>query len=84
MHGLLQFEVAKLIEWGVSHNDALLAATKWAAECIRMEDKVGTLEPGKLADVISVAGNPLEEITALERVSLVVKGGKRYEGLSGV
>ena len=84
MHGLLPFEVAKLLDWGASSTDALLAATKWAAECIRMEDKIGTLEPGKLADVISVDGNPLEEITALERVKLIVKDGKRYERLSEV
>lgn len=82
MHGLLWFEVVKLTEWGVSNSDALQAATLWAAECCRMEDKIGTLQEGKLADVISVAGNPLEEITALENVSMVVKGGKVYEGLT--
>ena len=82
MHGLLWFEVVKLTEWGVSNSDALQAATLWAAECCLMEDKVGTLQEGKLADVISVAGNPLEEITALENVSMVVKGGKVYEGLT--
>jgi imidazolonepropionase-like amidohydrolase len=82
MHGLLWFEVVKLTEWGVSNSDALQAATLWAAECCRLEDTVGTLEEGKLADVISVAGNPLEEITALENVSMVVKGGKVYEGLT--
>jgi imidazolonepropionase-like amidohydrolase len=82
MHGLLWFEVVKLTEWGVSNSDALQAATLWAAECCRMEDRIGTLQEGKLADVISVAGNPLEEITALEHISMVVKGGKVYEGLT--
>ncbi|MEA2582426.1 MAG: hypothetical protein QOF33_511 [Thermomicrobiales bacterium] len=84
MHGLLPFEVAKLVDWGASNADALLAATRWAAECCRMEDRIGTIEPGKFADLIAVEGNPLEEIGALERVRLVVKAGKRYEGLSEV
>lgn len=84
MHGLLPFEAAKLTEWGASTTDALLAVTRWAAECIRMDDRIGTLQPGKRADVLAVKGNPLEDITALEHVNLIVKGGKRYEGLSAV
>jgi imidazolonepropionase-like amidohydrolase len=79
MHGLLPFEVAKLVDWGVSHSDALLAATRWAAECCRVEDRVGTLEAGKLADAIAVNGNPLDDITALERVGMVMKGGQVME-----
>lgn len=82
MHGLLQFESKCLVDWGASTTDALLAATRWAAECCRIEQHAGTLEPGKWADVIAVAGNPLEDITALERVALVVKAGQRFEGLS--
>jgi imidazolonepropionase-like amidohydrolase len=84
MHGLLPFEAAKLTEWGASNSDALLAITRWAAECIRMEDRIGALEPGKLADLVAIEGNPLEDISALEHVNLIVKGGKRYEGLSEV
>jgi imidazolonepropionase-like amidohydrolase len=82
MHGLLPFEVAKLVDWGASNSDALLAATRWAAECCRIEEKTGTITPGKAADLITVDGNPLEEITALERVKTIIKGGKDYSGLS--
>jgi imidazolonepropionase-like amidohydrolase len=57
----------------------LLAATRWAAECCRVEDRVGTLEAGKLADAIAVNGNPLDDITALERVGMVMKGGQVME-----
>ena len=82
MHGLFPFELACLVEWGVSPADALLAGTRWAAECCQVEDRVGTLEEGKLADLITVAGNPLEEIGALRQVGLILKGGERYDGLS--
>lgn len=82
MHGLLWFEVVKLTEWGVSNSDALQAATLWAAQCCRLEEKVGTLEAGKLADIVSIMGNPLEAISDLEHVSLVIKGGDVYDGLS--
>jgi imidazolonepropionase-like amidohydrolase len=82
MHGLLPFEVAKLVDWGASTGDALLAATKWAAECCRIEDKAGTIEPGKYADLISLAGNPLETITDLEKVRLIVKNGRQFSDLS--
>jgi len=76
MHGLLPFEIQCLVRWGMSPVAALQAATIRAAECCRIEVRTGTIEPGKLADLISVAGNPLEEIAAVERTRLVVKGGK--------
>jgi imidazolonepropionase-like amidohydrolase len=79
MHGLLPFEVQCLVDWGASPGDALLAATRWGAECCRIEDQVGTLEPGKLADVITVAGNPLERIADIAETRLVMKGGRRYD-----
>lgn len=82
MHGLLPFEVARLVEWGSSPADALMAATSKAAECCRVEDRVGTLEEGKLADIITVKGNPLQNITDLEQVSLIMKGGHCYDNLS--
>lgn len=82
MHGLLPFEITRLVEWGAPPANALLAATRWAAECCRVEDRLGTLAQGKLADLITLRGNPLEEITAVERVGLIMKGGRRYDGLS--
>jgi len=79
MHGLLPFEIERLVEWGASPSDALLAATRRAAECCRVEDRVGTLEPGKTADLITVAGNPLADIAAIGRTRLVMKDGRRYD-----
>ena len=51
------------------------AATSGAAELLGLQDRVGTLEAGKLADVVAVPGNPLENITALEHATFVMKGG---------
>ena len=59
--------------------EAIRTATVNAAELIGIDDRAGTLEPGKWADVIAVAGNPLENITLLEDVRFVMKGGVVYK-----
>ena len=60
---------------GMSERDMLASATKIAAAHIEMHDSIGTLEPGKFADIIAVSGNPLRDITVLERVDFVMKNG---------
>lgn len=82
MHGLLWFELATMVRFGVAPVDALRAGTSWAAEACGVADRVGTLEPGKLADVVGVDGDPLSDIEALRRVNLVMKAGHRYDHLS--
>jgi imidazolonepropionase-like amidohydrolase len=79
MHGLLSFDLAKLVELGLSPKDALLAATRGGAACCRVDDRVGALQPGKLADIIAVDGDPLADIGAMERVTFVMKGGTRFD-----
>jgi len=57
----------------------LQAATGWAAECLGREHEFGTVEKGKLADLIVVAGDPLGDVTILQnpdRIALVLKGGE--------
>ena len=81
-HGTNLREVVLLTEIGMSPMEAILASTKVAAECLEWQDKVGTLEVGKLADVVVVNGNPLEDIKLLpenDNIKLVVKGGKVYK-----
>jgi imidazolonepropionase-like amidohydrolase len=82
MHGLLWFEMATLVRFGVSPMDAILAGTAWAADACGVGELVGTLAPGKVADVIAVEGDPLRDIEAVRSVHLVMKSGRRYEHLS--
>ena len=56
--------------------DVLYGVTGLAAEAVGMKDKIGTLEEGKLADVVVVDGDPLADISAMERIHTVVKGGE--------
>ena len=63
---------------GFSPLEAIGAATRWRAELMRMQDRLGTLEPGKLADLVVVDGDPLRDISVLQdrqRLS-VMKGGR--------
>ena len=82
MHGLMWWEIAKVVEWGADPHDAILAGTRRAAEAIGMSDQVGSLEAGKLADVISVDGDPLTDVACLQRVGLVLQAGRRVDRLS--
>ena len=54
---------------------AILTGTKNAAELLGWGDKMGTVEPGKWADLVAVSGDPLKDITELQRVKFVMKGG---------
>lgn len=62
-------------EAGMTPMEIIHAATRNAAELLGMQDRVGTLEPKKLADIIAVPGDPLEDIRALEHAKFVMKGG---------
>jgi imidazolonepropionase-like amidohydrolase len=60
---------------------AIRSATRWAAELMRWEDRVGTITPGLYADVIAVPGDPTEDVTLLEDVPFVMKGGQIVKGV---
>ncbi len=71
-------ELDCLVRAGMTPMQALQAATGWAAECLGQEAELGTVEPGKLADLVVVAGDPLADITVLRdlsRIALVIKDG---------
>ena len=68
-----------MVEAGMPPAKAIQAATINAATMLGIEDKLGTLEAGKFADIVAVKGNPLEDITTLENVQFVMKGGKIYK-----
>jgi imidazolonepropionase-like amidohydrolase len=70
-------EMARWVQLGVPPMEVIQAATLWPARALRAEDRLGTLTPGKLADVIAVRGDPLSDMSAMRDVALVVKGGRR-------
>lgn len=71
----------RLLRWGgISRESILQAATSNAARALEMDDQIGTLETGKLADLIVVDGNPLEDLSALDSTEVVVQGGEVVAG----
>ncbi len=78
-HGENAQELELMVKAGVKPVDAIMAATKWGAELLGMDDMIGTLEPGKEADIIAVEGNPLEDVAILKNVKFVMKAGKIYK-----
>ncbi|MDC8983750.1 metal-dependent hydrolase family protein [Mycobacterium marinum] len=76
-HGRNADELVTLVHWGMSPLAVLRAATVTAAELINVTDR-GRLAAGQLADIIAVAGNPLDDITVTRSVGFVMKGGKVY------
>jgi imidazolonepropionase-like amidohydrolase len=74
-HGQNAKQFAYMVRYGMTPMDAILSATRNAADLMGWSDKVGTLTPGHFADIIAVQGDPLADITELERVRFVMKGG---------
>jgi imidazolonepropionase-like amidohydrolase len=75
-HGQNAKEFKLMVDLGMTPIDALKSATANDAELLGLAQKVGTLEKGKLADIVAMAGDPTADITATERVSFVMKEGK--------
>lgn len=69
------------VDYGMSPMQAIRTATSNAAELLGWTDRLGAIEPGKLADLVAVAGDPLTDITELERVQFVMKEGVVYKDL---
>jgi imidazolonepropionase-like amidohydrolase len=75
-HGRNADEFLLMVEHGMSPAAALKAATVNAADLLGLGAEIGTLEPGKQADLIAVRGNPLEDVAVLQQVDWVIQGGK--------
>lgn len=75
LHGKNARQITALAQLGVPPLDAVRSETLVAAELLDRADRIGTLEPGRFADLVAVDGDPLVDIRALERVKLVMKGG---------
>ena len=68
-----------MVKYGMTPAQAIRSATSTAAELLGMQDKVGTIEAGKFADIVAVPGDPLRDVTELEKVNFVMKGGVVYK-----
>jgi imidazolonepropionase-like amidohydrolase len=75
-HGEEAVEFATMVEYGMTPLQAIRAATSVASENIGWGDRVGSIEKGKYADFVAVAGNPANDVTELERIKFVMKGGQ--------
>jgi len=74
-HGENAREFEMMVQGGMSPMQAIQSATLHAARLLRVEDRLGTIEQGKIADIIAVAGNPLEEIGRMKQIEFVMKDG---------
>jgi imidazolonepropionase-like amidohydrolase len=75
-HGGNAKQFAYMVKYGLTPMQAIQAATANAADLLGWSDRVGSLEPGKFADLIVVQSDPLKDITVLERIKFVMKGGE--------
>ena len=73
-----------MVKWGMTPAQAIRSATATAAELLSMQDKVGTIEPGKFADIVAVSGDPLSDVSVLEKIDFVLKSGVIYKGSQGI
>ncbi len=77
-HGTQAREFILMVKYGLTPLAALQAGTLNGAKLLGWQGQIGELKPGYLADVIAVAGNPIDDIAAVARVSFVMKGGIAY------
>jgi imidazolonepropionase-like amidohydrolase len=72
-------EFAYMVKWGMTPAQAIRSATELASVLLGMQDKIGTIEAGKFADIVAVPGDPIKDVTLLEHVDFVMKGGTVYK-----
>ena len=78
-HGENAHEFAYMVEAGMPAMEAIKSATIVPAKFLGVGDRLGTIEAGKLADLVAVPGDPLADITVMQRVSFVMKDGVTYK-----
>jgi len=81
-HGKNFKEFEYMVEAGMPAMETIKAATTFAADLLGLSDRIGTIDKGKLADIIAVEGNPIQDIKAMQQVIFVMKEGVVYKGPS--
>jgi imidazolonepropionase-like amidohydrolase len=81
-HGENAREFGYMVEAGMPALDAILSATRNAADLLGAADRIGSIQKGRYADAVAVDGDPLRNIQALQRIRFVMKGGVVYKGSS--
>ena len=79
-HGLNAMQLPYMVKYGLTPMQAIQSATLWAAQLMRWEDRVGSVAPGKYADIIAVDGDALADLRSFMKVGFVMKGGVVYKG----
>jgi imidazolonepropionase-like amidohydrolase len=82
-HGMNAMQFAYMVEWGMTPMEAIQAATSRAAFYMGWDNQVGAVETGFLADLVAIKGNPLDDISLLENVDVVIKGGLLFKAPTG-
>jgi imidazolonepropionase-like amidohydrolase len=75
-------EFPLMVKYGMTPAQAIRAATTSAAELLDMQNDVGSIAPGKYADIVAVKGDPLADISLLQKIDFVMKGGEIYKSAS--
>lgn len=79
-HGMNAMQLPDMVKYGMTPIQAIRSATISAAQLLQWQDSVGSLTPGKYADIIAVEGDALADLTGFSRVGFVMKGGVVYKG----
>jgi len=79
-HGLNAMQLPYMVKYGLTPMQALQSATIWAAQLMQWDDRLGSLAPGKYADIIAVDGDALPDLRSFMKVGFVMKGGVVYKG----
>jgi imidazolonepropionase-like amidohydrolase len=81
-HGTNALEFVYMVEAGMPAMEAIRSATLTTAELLGVQQELGTIEAGKLADIVAVSGNPIEDVSRLQQVTFVMKDGRVYRNES--